>query len=214
MSTGDTDPASNDAGLGESGGQVKPLTPEQEFNVQLEWLKELGADLRARTQAEYLYTAAALALFGGVIAAQQSGRSRVLVAFGVVIVAGLIVWKIIADHETYRKIWKARGAIIERLEPPPKYVLFPKLEDRPPKWWVEWGKCLIACNANRSKLVGEVGGFLAPHTSRGLRGKAGYGYRISILVVLGAALFAFLFCLCAKTDHLTSGQVSFRVSEP
>jgi hypothetical protein len=40
-------------------------TDEQKFNVKLEWLKEQGADLRARTQAEYLFTAAALAFYGG-----------------------------------------------------------------------------------------------------------------------------------------------------
>jgi hypothetical protein len=167
------------------------------FKVQVDWLKEQGADLRARTQAEYLYTAAALALSGGVIAAQQNGWPRVLVA----IVALLIVWKIIADHETYRRIWKSRREIIERLEPlepPPKYFIFPRLEGPPREWpWVKWGKGLITCSANLpdpiGKLVGKVGGFLAPHTPVGLRGTAGRGYRISILIVLGAVV-AVLFC--------------------
>ena len=73
---------------------MSDLTDQERFKVQLEWLKEQGADLRARTQAEYLYTAAALALFGGVcwgITAQQCGRSRVPVVSGVVIVAALII---------------------------------------------------------------------------------------------------------------------------
>jgi hypothetical protein len=45
---------------------MSDLDHQDKFKVQLEWLREQGADLRARTQAEYLYTAAALALFGGV----------------------------------------------------------------------------------------------------------------------------------------------------
>ena len=185
---------------------MSDLTDQEKFKVQLEWLKELGADLRARTQAEYLYTAAALALYGGVcwgIAAQQCGRSRVPVAIGIVIVAVLIVWKIIADHETYRRIWKARGIIVKRLEPlelAPEESLFPEQKYRPRKRpWVEWGKWLTAFGANRtdltSKLAGKVGALLAPNTPVGIRGKAGPGYRISIAVVLGAAVLAFVFCL-------------------
>jgi hypothetical protein len=169
---------------------MSDLDHQDKFKVQLEWLREQGADLRARTQAEYLYTAAALALFGGVcwgIPAQQSGLSRVLVAIGVVIVALLIVWKIIADHETYRKIWIARGIIIGTLEPvklPPKDSLFPEPEDnRPRRWpWVEWGERLTAA-------------YLGPDTLVGLRGEPGPGYLISIFIVLGAALLAALFCI-------------------
>ena len=180
------------------------LTDEQKkFNVQLEWLKELGADLRARTQAEYLYTAAALALYGGVcwgVAALP--KTGCWVAIGVAAVAVLISWKIAADHETYRTIWKARGIIINRLEPSkpprPEDSLFPEPEHR--KWlWVKWGEWLTACSANRtnltSKLLGNVGAILAPNTPVGLRDEPGRGYVGSIIVVVATAFLAGLFCL-------------------
>ena len=177
------------------------LTDEQKkFNVQLEWLKELGADLRARTQAEYLYTAAALALFGGVcwgVAALP--KTGCWVAIGVAAVAVLISWKIAADHETYRTIWKARGIIIKRVEPSkpprPEASLFPEPERR--KWpWVKWGEGLTASSANRpSKLLGKVGAILAPNTPVGLRCEPGRGYVGSIIVVVATAVLAGLFCL-------------------
>ena len=51
------------------------MVESQHGDIELVWLEQLGADLRARTQAEYLYTAAAVAAFGGVcwgVAAQQN----------------------------------------------------------------------------------------------------------------------------------------------
>ena len=50
-----------------SGTDAKLRSPEQERrDLRIQWVIESGADLRARTQAEYLYTAGALAMFGGV----------------------------------------------------------------------------------------------------------------------------------------------------
>jgi hypothetical protein len=104
--------------------------------IQLEWLKEQGADLRARTQAEYLYTAAALAFYGGVCwGVGAAPKSGLLVAVGIAFVAGLISWKIAADHRTYSRIWRARGIIIEHFEPTNldhRYILFPNLETASP----------------------------------------------------------------------------------
>jgi hypothetical protein len=46
---------------------VRYLAEEDNLRqLQQKWLAECGDDLRARTQAEYLYTAAALAMIGGV----------------------------------------------------------------------------------------------------------------------------------------------------
>ena len=157
-----------------------------------EWLKEQGADLRARTQAEYLYTAAALAFYGGVCwgigALPKSGW---LAAIGVFIVAGLVSWKVYADHRTYRKIWLARGIIIRRLEPsdlPPHSSLFPEPNDNRRKWrWVEW------CERKIDALSHICDPFLVTDASEGLRGEPGPGYLISIAIVL-AGVFAALFC--------------------
>ena len=78
---------------------------QQHGDIELTWLEQLGADLRARTQAEYLYTAASVAAFGGVcwgVAAQQNrclGYVAVL-AIGLLAVA---VWrKIWEDHKVYK----------------------------------------------------------------------------------------------------------------
>jgi hypothetical protein len=175
MSTGDTDPASNDAGLGESGGQVKPLTPEhkpltpEQEKVQLEWLKEQGADLRARTQAEYLYTAAALAFYGGVCwGVGAVPKSGLPVAIGILIVAVLISGKIAADHRTYSRIWRARGILIEHFEPTNKegrYILFPEPEDSRSWPWLDWGNRQLEW---ADRLIAPS---LPSNTPTGLRGE-------------------------------------------
>jgi hypothetical protein len=172
---------------------------DRDTSIRLELLKEQGADLRARTQAEYLYTAGALALFGGVcwgIPPQQSCGSRVLFAIGVVIVATLISWKIVADHEAYRTIWIARRINIGELDPgEPPHLLFPELNDnelsdnqpRGRRWfWVEWLRGLTRrLNAT----------YLGPNTHPGPRGEPGSGFLISIIIVFAAALLAAIYCL-------------------
>jgi hypothetical protein len=173
---------------------MSDLTDQGKFEVQLEWLKEQGADLRARTQAEYLYTAAALAFYGGVCwgvaTLPKSGWLAVIV---VVIVALLIAWKIDADHWTYRRIWIARGIIIKRLdeELSLEASFFPEPKDDDPlKWpfnfkWLELGKWLT------DWLTDKV---FIPNTPKGLRGEPGPGYLISIVIVVGAGFVAALFC--------------------
>src|ERR1700752_5333979 len=89
-------------------------------DVQLEWLSQLGADLRARTQAEYVFTAAAVAYFGGVCwglaALNSQPPERVMSAAGAIVLLTLAVTaKIRADHKVYRTTWKDRARIARAL---------------------------------------------------------------------------------------------------
>jgi hypothetical protein len=105
------------------------MVESQHGDIELVWLEQLGADLRARTQAEYLYTAAAVAAFGGVcwgVAAQQNcclGYVAVL-AIGLLAVA---VWrKIWNDHKVYKDIWRDRVRIVGKLSQRPNSTdIFP-----------------------------------------------------------------------------------------
>ena len=90
--------------------------------VQLEgvWLSELGQDLRARTQAEYVYTAASIAMFGavcgGVGGQRHHHQSLVFVAAVFILVGALAVTlKIWVNHKKYGKTWEARSLFIDRL---------------------------------------------------------------------------------------------------
>ena len=75
-----------------------------------------------RTQAEYLYTAAAVAMFGGVCwgVAAQSNHSLALVAvLAILMITGAVGFKIWNDHQVYKDIWGDRARIAEKLSERP-----------------------------------------------------------------------------------------------
>jgi hypothetical protein len=96
-------------------------------NLQLTLLTELGANLRARSEAEHLYTAAAVGGFGAVawgVAALQPERylSRPCykrpagaAVIGISIVAVAIAAKIIREHGQYAKLRKQQAQIVKQL---------------------------------------------------------------------------------------------------
>ena len=87
--------------------------------IQLAWLRECGADLRARTQAEYLYTAAALTLFGGVcwgVASQHRLLTIIAALFVIALVTYTVCRKIFEDHKVYLDIWTSRSNAANSLE--------------------------------------------------------------------------------------------------
>lgn len=94
--------------------------PCERRELALKWLSERGADLRARTQAEYLYTAGALAMFGGVawgILPLHRRLSGMVAAAGILLVALFIDKKICHDHQRYDEIWIGRAKIAKELDP-------------------------------------------------------------------------------------------------
>jgi len=95
---------------------------------QLAWLKECGADLRARTQAEQLYTAAALTLFGGVcwgVASQHRIRTIAAALFVITLVTYAVCRKIFEDHKVYLKISASRAKTAKSLESEGEPYIFP-----------------------------------------------------------------------------------------
>ncbi len=101
--------------------------PPNHKDLQLVLLKELGDALRARSEAEHLYTAAAVAGFGAVawgVAALQperyAGRAFYLrpawvAAVGILIVAAFIVAKILREHGIYAMTKKEQARIAAQL---------------------------------------------------------------------------------------------------
>ena len=114
---------------------AKLRSPEQDRrDLRIKWVIESEADLRARTQAEYLYTAGALAMFGGVSwgvlslqhNAQWAGSIAVL---GIPVVAFFIDKKISRDHLEYAKIRRARARLVR--QPDPHRLIVPASIRRP-----------------------------------------------------------------------------------
>jgi hypothetical protein len=89
-----------------------------EADLEAAWLTELGHDLRARRDAEYLYTAAAVALFGGVawgVAGPHGRAFYILTIVGVLAVVIAVAYKIRDDLKNYITIWNARTELFKRL---------------------------------------------------------------------------------------------------
>ncbi|MGH9549379.1 MAG: hypothetical protein ACRD3W_08390, partial [Terriglobales bacterium] len=90
-------------------------------------LTELGAALRARSEPEHLYTAAALGSFGalawGVAALQPESyltrpmwmRPAVIAAIGTAVVASSVVVKIIREHYKFAEIKREQARIAKQL---------------------------------------------------------------------------------------------------
>lgn len=95
--------------------------PDKEFLLAL--YKDQGDELRSRSQAEHLYTAAALGAFGAVSwgVAGLPGKScasaiaGLVAAAGVFFVAETVIKKITGDHGNYALAKKARADISKRL---------------------------------------------------------------------------------------------------
>jgi hypothetical protein len=99
--------------------------------IQLAWLKECGADLRARTQAEYLYTAAALTLFGGVywgVASQHRLLTIIAALFVIALVTYTVCRKIFEDHQIYLDIWASRSNAASNLSENIPYIFPEKIK--------------------------------------------------------------------------------------
>ncbi len=108
-----------------------------ESDLEAVWLTELGHDLRARRDAEYFYTAAAVALFGGVawgVAGQHHGRAfYIWTIVGVFAVAAAVAYKIYADHKNYDTIWSSRRELFKRLSKRPGAdEIFSIIKDKKP----------------------------------------------------------------------------------
>jgi len=101
-------------------------TPDHK-DLRLVLLKELGDALRARSEAEHLYAAAAVGSFGavawGVAAVQPEkymcrsvyARPATVAAVGVVFVAVVVAAKIIREHSQYAKLRKQQARIARDL---------------------------------------------------------------------------------------------------
>lgn len=138
-------------------------------DLALALVTEMGAALTARSEAEHLYTAAAMGSFGAVCwgvaaldASRYSGRpffSRpgAVAAVGIAVVTILVVLKIYREHRRYAEIKDDLAAILRNL----------------------------ACR--REELVPKQ--MLRP---------AGAGAYYSIALVVGAALAGICFCLAVS----------------
>jgi len=131
-------------------------------------LGEMGEELRSRTQAEHLYTAAAIGSFGATVWGVGGGLNNKLAdpvwsdpafasAVGIMIVAIGVCLKIRNAHVGYEYVWKSRAELVDRLRADYKFV-------------------------NRT----------IPVAIR--KRRAGPGYLYSIIVVAAAALGSTFFC--------------------
>ena len=133
-------------------------------------LQETGAYLRARSDAEYLYTAAAVAGFGatswgvaalsGPLAADWWREPRYIAAVGIALVAAAVMLKTYVNHRSYRTARREQAGLAIRLE-------------------------------------AEVGEQLFPERLKS--GRTGLGFLFSILVVLAAAIGAGWFSICVPS---------------
>jgi hypothetical protein len=106
---------------------VLPPAPSDHKDLQLNLLAELSAALRARSEPEHLYTAAALGGFGAVawgVAALQPEkysnkamyqRPAGVAALGTLLVAIAIVMKIRREHRKFAEIKKEQARIAAQL---------------------------------------------------------------------------------------------------
>ena len=124
---------------------------QQHGDIELTWLEQLGADLRARTQAEYLYTAAAVAAFGGVcwgVAAQPNPKH--CLAYAAILAIGLLAaavsFKIWRDHKVYKDIWRDRVRIVGKLSQRPNstYIFPDQIKGKPGRGYLSSWLVLLA----------------------------------------------------------------------
>ena len=146
-----------------------PSSHPDHKDLQLNLLMELGVALRARSEPEHLYTAAALGGFGAVawgVAALQPEkytskaiyqRPAGVAAIGTLLVATTIVMKICREHRKFAEIKKEQARIAARLD----------------------------------SMQGAVG--IIPKSM--LSPTAGKGYIWSLAVVIAGAVAAICFCL-------------------
>lgn len=146
-----------------------PPQPQPDKDVQLALLAELGNALRARSEPEHLYTAAAIGSFGafawGVAALRPQDyicrawykRPAVVAIASILIVASLVVYKIFREHRVYRDTKREQARIARRL----------------------------------ASLPGATDDLVPEYMKKE---KAGRGYLVSVVVVIGPALAAIAFC--------------------
>ena len=149
-------------------------------------LQELGAALRARSDAEHAYTAAAVGSFGAVawgVAAlkPQDGPSPTVAAAGVLFVTCCVVWKITWDHHRFAETKQQYGLVAERLREFPNGDIIPKRWTDPAGKgaWISVSIVLAAAGAAIAFCL-TVGGWP----------------RIPVLVVLLGTAAAIAFCIC------------------
>lgn len=147
--------------------QPTPPSPPLEPKDLLVVLQELGTALRARSDPEHIYTAAAVGYFGAVawgVAAlkPQDYLSRVIwtrpatvAAVGILVVACLVVWKILHEHKNFATIKEQYARVAAILKALPNGDVIPDQ----------------------------------------LTKRAGKGAWISVCIVIGAALPSIAFCL-------------------
>jgi hypothetical protein len=94
-------------------------TPElPDKDILLTLFAECSAAMRERSQAEYLYTAAAAANFGAVcwgVAALQAALPTKVAAIGILVTAAIVTAKIWTQHRRYAEFIKERARIAELL---------------------------------------------------------------------------------------------------
>ena len=146
-----------------------PAAPSDHKDLQLSLFTELSAALRARSEPEHLYTAAALGGFGAVawgVAALQPEkysskamyqRPAGVAALGTLLVATAIVMKICREHKKFAEIKKEQARIAAQIASLP-------------------GAAEIIPKSMLSPIAGK-------------------GYIWSLVVVIAAAGAAILFCL-------------------
>jgi hypothetical protein len=101
----------------------EPAPKPPDMDILLTLLTEIGNTLRARSEPEHLYTAAAVGGFGAVawgVAALQPERyfnrpvfwrPAMVAVVGILIVAASITAKIVREHGVYRKTRKEQARI-------------------------------------------------------------------------------------------------------
>jgi hypothetical protein len=114
-----------------------PTSPILDTNYLLVVLQELGAALRARSDPEHIYTAAALANFGavawGVAALKPQDylyrpictRPASVAAVGILLVAFCVVTKLIREHKKFAEIKKQYSAVARLLKAHPNGDVIP-----------------------------------------------------------------------------------------
>jgi hypothetical protein len=152
---------------GDNTGGAKVGTSQDKQSLLLVLLKEQCDAMRARSEAEHLYTAAAVGSFGAVawgvaaLPSRYSGRvlmlPAIVAAIGIMAVAVLISIKIVGEHREYETAKRVRVTIAQGLDG-------------------------LADNA------GTIPDYM-------LKPKEGLGYRGSVWIVVGAALMAAGFCV-------------------
>ena len=149
----------------------EPLPAEAHIpdkDVLLALLSEIGCELRARSEPEHLYTAAAVGSFGAVawgVAALQPDkyfgrpwywRPAMVAVIGILVVAALIAKKICREHKVYSEAKKEQARVAQ----------------------------FVAALDDKIKVVPDY-----------MLKDAGSGFFWSLMVVCGSAVAASCFCL-------------------